>query len=64
MNRFKYKEQQNIVTSLKRNSIKNVCLKASLNKHKPAEFWKKVKPVLPSSNSSSDNSIHLIEGIN
>ena len=58
---IKYKKQRNIVTSLKRNSIKNFCLKASLNKHKPGEFWKKLKPLLPSSNSSSDNSIHLIE---
>ena len=62
MNWIKYKEQRNIVTSLKRNSIKNFCLKASLNKHKPGEFWKKLKPLLPSSNSSSDNSIHLKEG--
>ena len=45
---------------MKRNSIKNICLQASLNKHKPGEFWKKLKPLLPSSNSSSDNSIHLI----
>ena len=62
MNWIKYKEQRNIVTSLKRNCIKNFCLKASLNKRKPGEFWKKLKPLLPSSNSSSDNSIHLIEG--
>ena len=53
MNWIKYKEHRNIqvVASLKRNSIKNFCLKESLN-----------KPLLPSNNSSSDNSIHLIEG--
>ena len=64
MSWIKYKEQRNIVTSSKRNSIKSSCLKASLNKNKPGEFWKKIKPLLPSSNSSSDNSIHLIEGDN
>ena len=64
MNWIKYKEHRNIqvVASLKRNSIKNFCLKESLNKHKPGELWKKLKPLLPSNNSSSDNSIHLIEG--
>ena len=38
MNWIKYKEQRNILTSLKRNSIKSFCLKAFLNKNRPGEF--------------------------
>jgi hypothetical protein len=57
----KYRKQRNSVTSLKRKSIKDFCLKASLNKEKPGEFWKKLKPLFPCNKSSTDNFIHLIE---
>ena len=32
-----------------------------MNKQKPCEFWKKLKPLFPCNKSSTDNFIHLIE---
>ena len=41
----KYRKQRNKVTSLKR---KGMCTDAPLNKKHQGEFWKKMKPLLPS----------------
>lgn len=36
------------VTILKRKGMKSFCVDASLNKKHHGEFWKKMKPLLPS----------------
>ena len=44
----KYRKQRNKVTSLKRKGMKSFCADASLYKKHHGEFWKKMKPLLPS----------------
>ena len=44
----KYLKQRNKVTTLKRKGMKSFCVDASLNKKHHGEFWKKMKPLLPS----------------
>lgn len=43
-----FKKQRNIVTTLKRKSMKSFCIQASAECTHPGEFWKKFKPLLPS----------------
>ncbi|PFX17810.1 hypothetical protein AWC38_SpisGene17852 [Stylophora pistillata] len=43
-----YCKQRNKVTLLKRKGMKSFCVYASLNKKHHGEFWKKMKPLLPS----------------
>ncbi|XP_022809244.1 uncharacterized protein LOC111346205 [Stylophora pistillata] len=43
-----YRKQRNKVTLLKRKGVKSFCVDASLNKKHHGEFWRKVKPRLPS----------------
>lgn len=42
-----YKEQRNIVTTLKRKSMKSYFIRTSTECTHPGEFWKKFKPSLP-----------------
>ena len=49
-----YRVQRNLVTKLKRISIKRFFLDSSANTTTPGDFWKRVKPLLPS--SGQDNS--------
>ena len=44
-----YKRQRNKVTSLKRNALKTFCCDASLSGKHPGEFWRKMKPLFPTS---------------
>jgi len=56
-----YKQQRNKVTSLKRKSIKEFCSNATFNAKHPGEFWQKMKPLLPNSSLSKQNSVTLVE---
>ena len=56
-----YKRQRNKVTSLKRKGVKEICTYATTASKNPGEFWWKMKPLLPSSRSNTQNSITLVE---
>ena len=55
-----YKKQRNIVTTLKRKSMKSYFIHASTDCSHPGEFWKKFKPLLPSKCAPPQN-IQLLE---
>ena len=48
-----YKRQRNMVTSLKRNALKRFFCDASLTAKHPGEFWRKMKPLLPTSSGKN-----------
>ena len=45
--RKKFRKQRNLVTALKRKSMKFYFSQASAESAHPGEFWKKFKPLLP-----------------
>ena len=51
----------NKVTSLKRKGIKKFSSNATSNAKHPGEFWQKMKPLLPNSSLSKQNSVTLVE---
>ena len=55
-----FKKQRNLVTTLKRNSMKSYFVQASAECTHPGEFWKKFKPLLPSK-STQQQQIQLME---
>ena len=55
------KRQRNKVTSLKRKGVKEFCTYAATASKNPREFWRKMKPLLPSSRSNTQSSITLVE---
>ena len=55
-----FKKQRNLVTTLKRNSMKSYFIQASAECTHPGEFWKKFKPLLPSK-STQQQQIQLME---
>ena len=57
-----YKRQRNNVTSLKRNALKTFCCDASLRGKHPGEFWRKMKPLLPTSCDKNIKGVILVEG--
>ena len=58
-----YKRQRNKpVTSLKRNALKRFCCDASLSVRHPGEFWRKMKPLSPTSSGKNIQSVILVEG--
>ena len=57
-----YKRQRNKVTSLKRNALKRFCCDASLSARHLGEFWRKIKPLLPTSSGKNIHGIILVEG--
>ena len=57
-----YKRQRNKVTSLKRNALKRFCCDASLSARHPGEFWRKMKPLLPTSSGKNIQGVILVEG--
>lgn len=63
LNWSNYRVLRNKVTALKRNAIKHFCVDAALPKTSATgQFWKKMKPLLPSNKSSVDSAeIHLLE---
>ena len=56
-----YKQQRNKFTSLKRKCIKEFCSKATSNAKHPGQFWQNMKPLLPNSSLSKQNSVTLVE---
>ena len=56
-----YKQQRNKVTSLKRNALKRFCCDASLSARHPGEFWRKMKPLLPTSCGKNRQGVILVE---
>ena len=57
-----YKLQRNKVTSLQRNALKRFCCDASLSARHPGEFWRKMKPLLPTSSGKNIQGVILVEG--
>ena len=57
-----YKRQRNKVTSLKRNALKTFCCDASLSAKHPGEFWRKMKPLLPTSSGKNIQGVIFVEG--
>ena len=57
-----YKRQRNKVTSLKRNALKRFCCDGSLSARHPGEFWRKMKPLLPTSSGKNTQGVILVEG--
>ena len=57
-----YKRQRNQVTSLKFNALKTFCCDASLSAKHPGEFWRKMKPLLPTSSGKNIQGVILVEG--
>ena len=57
-----YKRQRNKVTSIKRNALKTFCSDASLSAKRPGEFWRKMKPLLPTSFGKNIQGVILVEG--
>lgn len=55
-----FKKQRNIVTTLKCKSMKSYFIHASTKCAHPGEFWKKLKPLLPSKSAPQQN-IQLLE---
>ena len=55
-----YRKQRNLVTTLKRKSLKSYCIQASAECIHPGEFWKKFQPLLPSK-CVNRQSINLLE---
>ena len=56
-----YKRQRNKVTSLKLNALKTFCCDASLSAKHPGEFWRKMKPLLPTSSGKNIQGVILVE---
>ena len=56
-----YRTQRNKVTSLKRNAVKHYCSEAASSTRFARDFWKKMKPLLPSNKSTRDNTITIID---
>ena len=56
-----YKRQRNKVTSLKRNAVKRFCCDTSLSAKHPGEFWRKMKPLLPTSSGKNIQGVILVE---
>ena len=56
-----YKQQRNKFTSLKRKGIREFCSNATSNAKHPGKFWQKMKPLLPNSSLSKQNSVTLVE---
>ena len=56
------KRKRNKVTSLKRNALKTFCCDASLSAKHPGEFWRKMKPFLPTSCGKNIQGVILVEG--
>ena len=57
-----YRTQRNIVTKLKRVTIKRFCADSASNASTPNSFWKNLKPLLPSAGREvSQDDIHLID---
>ena len=56
-----HRRQRNKVTSLKRKGVKEFCKYATTASKNPGEFWRKMKPPLPSSRSNTQSSITLVE---
>ena len=56
-NWYKYKEQRNRVTGLKRRAVKNFCAEAASGTSSAGLFWKKMKPLLPNNKSNTDGTI-------
>ena len=57
-----YKRERNKVTTLKRNALKTFCCDASLSAKHPGEFWRKMKPLLPTSCGKNAQGVILVEG--
>ena len=55
-----YRKQRNLVTSLKRSSLKSCCINVSTNSEHPGEFWKKFHCLLPSKDRGNSH-VQLIE---
>ena len=56
-----YKRQRNKVTSLKCNAVKRFCCDTSLSAKHPGEFWRKMKPLLPTSSGKNIQGVILVE---
>ena len=56
-----YKRQRNKVTSLNRNAVKRFCCDTSLSAEHPGEFWRKMKPLLPTSSGKNIQGVILLE---
>ena len=54
--------QRNKVTSLKLNALKTFSCDASLSAKHPGEFWRKMKPPLPTSSGKNIRGVILVEG--
>ena len=50
------------VTSLKRSTLTRFCCDASLSAKHPGEFWRKMKPLLPTSSGKNIQGVILVEG--
>ena len=55
-----YRKQRNLVTSLKRSSLKSYCINVSTNSEHPGEFWKKFHCLLPSKDRGNSH-VQLIK---
>ena len=59
-----YRVQRNLVTNLKRISIKRFCMDSAANDTTPGGFWKRLKPLLPSSGQdNSDDTCIIDDGV-
>ena len=60
-----YRVQRNLVTKLKRISIKRFCMDSAANATTPGAFWKRLKPLLPRSSRQdiSDKTGIIDDGI-
>ena len=50
------------VMSLKHSALKRFCCDTSLNAKHPGEFWRKMKPLLPTSSGKNIQGVILVEG--
>ena len=59
-----YRVQRNLVTRLKRISIKRFCMDSAANATTPGGFWRRLKPLLPSSGlDNSDETCIINDGV-
>ena len=56
-----YRVQRNLVTRLKRISIKIFCMDSAANATAPGGLWKQLKPLLPSSGLDNSDEIFIID---
>ena len=54
-----YRKQRNKVTALKRKGMTSFCIDASLNTKHHGEFWRKMKPLLPSKTKLQSKTVLL-----